>query len=248
MAKARKRLSHLPGIRPKALKVEHNLLRERAAEMLRRSISSGRIPEGTKLTEREVAHLLGVSQMTAHEALMSLEAEGLVVSRSDGRHVIELTERDVRDIHELRWTLERLAAERAAANISDENRRVLNDRLEEMEAALASGDPAACTRCDTALHETIWQQAENSYLLRMLDSVLGAIFVLIDRGKVYGQGASPEMLRAHRRLVEPILAGDVEGAGREMVRHLKDGLAESLRTFHLPEHTTGEKRRVGHIE
>ena len=174
---------------------------------------------------------------------MSLEAEGLVVSRSDGRYVIELTERDVRDIHELRWTLERLAAERAAANINDENRRVLNDRLEEMAAALASGDPAACTRCDTALHETIWQQAENPHLLRMLDSVLGAIFVLIDRGKVYGQGASPGMLRSHRRLVEPILAGDVEGAGREMVQHLKEGLAESLRTFHLPKHTTGEGKK-----
>ena len=36
--------------------------------------------------------------------------------------------------------------------------------------------------------------------------------------------------------VEPLLAGDVEGAGREMVEHLKEGLAESLRTFHLSEH------------
>jgi DNA-binding GntR family transcriptional regulator len=235
MAKAKPRLAHLPGIRPQSLKEERSLLREQAVEALREHISSGRIPEGTKLTEREVAHLLGISQMTAHEALIILEAEGLVVSRSDGRYVIELAEKDVRDIHELRWTLERLAAERAAANISDENRQVLNDRLVEMEAALASGDSAACTRCDTALHQTIWQQAENPYLLRMLDSVLGAIFVLIDRGKVYGRGASPGMLRSHQRIVVPILAGDVEGAGREMVQHLKEGLAESLCTFHLSE-------------
>jgi DNA-binding GntR family transcriptional regulator len=237
MVKANTRLSHLAGVRPTALKVERNLLRERAAETLRDHISGGRIPEGTKLTEREVAQLLGISQMTAHEALMILEAEGLVVSRSDGRYVIELTEKDVRDLHELRWTLERLAAERAAANINEENRKALHDRLAEMEAALESRDPAACTRCDTALHQTIWQQAGNPYLLRMLDSVLGAIFVLIDRGKLYGQGASPGMLRSHQRLVAPILVGDDEGAGREMVEHLQGGLAESLRTFHLSEPT-----------
>ena len=66
---------------------------------------------------------------------MILEGEGLVVSRSDGRYVIELTENDVRDIHELRWTLERLAAERAAANVNEGNRSVLNDRLDAMAAA-----------------------------------------------------------------------------------------------------------------
>jgi DNA-binding GntR family transcriptional regulator len=199
MGKAKPGLAHLPGIRPKSLKVEHRLLREQAAEALREHISSGRVPEGTRLTEREVAHLLGISQMTAHEALIILEAEGLVVSRSDGRYVIELAEKDVRDIHELRWTLELPAAERAAANISDENRQVLNDRLVEMEAALDSRDSAACTRCDTAF-----------------------------------------MLPSHRRIVEPILAGDVEGAGREMVQHLKAGLAESLRTFHLSERAGAE--------
>ena len=69
----------------------------------------------------------------------------------------------------------------------------------------------------------------------MLDSVLGSIFVLIDRGKLYGQGTSPGMMRSHQQLAEPILAGDVEGAGREMVEHLREGFAESLRTFHLSE-------------
>jgi DNA-binding GntR family transcriptional regulator len=173
MVKAEKRLSGLPGIQEDQLKLDRNLLKDRAAEMLRDSIGSGRIPEGTKLTEREVSRLLGISRMPAHEALTILEAEGLVVSRPDGRYVIELTEKDVRDIHALRCTLEQLAVELAAANANPKNRAALQTRLQALEEAVASGNPEACTKCDMALHRAIWQQAENPHLLRVLDSVRG---------------------------------------------------------------------------
>ena len=76
MGKNEKRLSGLAGIQEDALRLDRNLLKDRAAEMLRDHIGSGRIPEGTKLTEREVSRLLGISRMPAHEALTILEAEG----------------------------------------------------------------------------------------------------------------------------------------------------------------------------
>ena len=234
MAKKEKRLSGLPGIQEDALRLDRNLLKDRAAEMLRDHIGSGRIPEGTKLTEREVSRLLGISRMPAHEALTILEGEGLVVSRPDGRYVIELTEKDVRDLYALRLTLERLAVELATANTSPTNRAALETRLWALEEAVASGDPETCTKCDMALHRAIWQQAENPHLLRVLDSVLGAIFVLADRVKLYGSEDFERMLRGHRKLVEHVAAGDGDSAGRVLESHLKSSLAESLRTFQIP--------------
>ena len=59
MAEDERRLSRLPDIQEQDLRLDRNLLKDRAAEMLRDYISSGRIPEGTKLTEREVSRLLG---------------------------------------------------------------------------------------------------------------------------------------------------------------------------------------------
>jgi DNA-binding GntR family transcriptional regulator len=232
--KTEKRLSALPGIQGDALRLDRNLLKDRAAEVLRDYIGSGRIPEGTKLTERELSRLLGISRMPAHEALTILEAEGLVVSRPDGRYVVELTAKDVRDIHALRLTLERLAVELAAANTSPRNRAALQASLQALEEAVASGNPEACTKCDMALHRTIWHQAENSHLLRVLDSVLGAIFVLADRVKLYGGEDLARMLDGHRRLVERVAAGDGCGAGRVLEAHLKSSLTESLRTFQVP--------------
>jgi DNA-binding GntR family transcriptional regulator len=232
--KEEKRLSSLPGIQDDALRLDRNLLKDRAADMLRDSIGSGRIPEGTKLTEREVSRLLGISRMPAHEALTILEAEGLVVSRPDGRYVIELTEKDVRDIHALRLTLEQLAVELAAANTSPKNVVALQGRLQALEQAVASGNPETCTKCDMALHRAIWQQAENPHLLRVLDSVLGAIFVLADRVKLYGSEDFERMLGGHRKLVEHVAAGDGEGAAQVLESQLKSSLAESLRTFQVP--------------
>jgi DNA-binding GntR family transcriptional regulator len=46
---------------PNTLKLDRNTLKNRSTELLREQMISGRIPPGTKLVERELADLLGVS-------------------------------------------------------------------------------------------------------------------------------------------------------------------------------------------
>jgi DNA-binding GntR family transcriptional regulator len=213
--------------------LDRALLRERAAEMLRDYISSGRIPEGTKLTEREVSEWLGISRMPAREALMILEAEGLVVTRSGGRYVIELTAADVRDLHELRWTLERLAVERAAAYVDDDGREELRERAREFEAAAVEGDANLRTKADIALHQAIWRQARNPHLLRVLQAMLGTIFVLADRAE--GRSGRDALLsaRAHSEMVELIVAGRGAEAAEAIVAQIRAALEQSLGTFQV---------------
>jgi DNA-binding GntR family transcriptional regulator len=239
MSKSETRLSHLNGFQGDRLRLDRNLLKDRAAETLRDYISTGRIPEGTKLTEREVSRLLGISRMPAHEALTILEAEGLVISRPSGRYVIELSEKDVRDLHALRTSLESLAVRLAAVHNSAENKTLLRARLRDLEEAVDGEDPVECNKCDMALHEAIWQQSDNPHLLRVLGSMLGAIFVLADRVKIYGQEDLQRMLNGHRRLVEQIVAGDAESAVRTIEGHLRSSLDASLRTFQAPRISDG---------
>jgi len=232
------RLSNLPEIANADMSLKRSLLKDRAADTLRAYISSGKIPEGTKLAERDVSELLGISRSPARDALMILETEGLVISKPSGRFVIELTEKDVRDIHLLRWTLERLAAELAASNVTEANRDELYAALRAMEAAV-DGDAYDWARCDMALHRTIWRLADNAYLLKVLDSVFGAIFVLAERSKMYGKRNTEGAIAQHRSLVDLIVAGDSEGAGQAMEAHLRRSLTSTLKTFRLPEITDG---------
>jgi DNA-binding GntR family transcriptional regulator len=241
------RLSGLPEIANTDMSLEHRLLKDRAADTLRDCISSGKIPEGTKLTERDISELLGISRAPARDALMILETEGLVVSKPGGRFVIELTEKDVRDIHMLRWTLERVAAELAAANVTDANREELYAALRNLEAAV-DGDAHDWARCDTALHRIIWRLADNAYLLKILDSVLGAIFVLAERDKMYGTRNNERVIANHRELVDLIAAGDGGSAGREVELQIRRSLEKNLKTFKFPKLTNApdaQRQRSG---
>jgi len=119
------------------LRLDRNSLKDQSTELLRTYIIGGRIPPGTKLAERELADLLGVSRMPARDALMDLEREGLVVSRPNGRYVIELHSQDIEQLFEIRLVLERLAVSAAAANHSEQNDAALRANLAEMAAAIA---------------------------------------------------------------------------------------------------------------
>ena len=234
MTRSPGRLSQLPDMQ-RCPKLDRSLLKDQAAETLRSYISTGRIPEGTRLTEREVSDMLGISRMPAREALQALEAEGLITRRANGRYVIELDETLVRSLHEVRWTLERLAAELAAVNCSSTGCVELRARLDDLEAAVATGDPARCTRCDLAIHRAIWSQAGNPYLLSILQSLLGVIHVLAERVKTYGHGESEVFLEQHRTLVARVEAGDGSGAAAAVEAQLRAALRASLQTCRVAE-------------
>ncbi len=230
------RLSDLPRLQG-TLKLDRTLLRDTAVEKLREFIGSGLIPEGTKISEREVSEMLGISRMPARDALMTLEHEGLVENRPDGRYVIQLTEEDVRNFLQVRAALERVAAELAAHNMNEEGRAALLARLRDLEDAVARKDLNLCAERDIALHQAIWQQARNPQLLRFLQSMIGVILVLTLRVDYFGDGDVQRLLNDHRGLVDIIISGDAEASGRALEEEIKtNAMADALRTFRVPEH------------
>ena len=50
-------------------------LREQVAERLRMAIATGRFPAGTRLIERELCEMMGVSRTSLREALRELQAD-----------------------------------------------------------------------------------------------------------------------------------------------------------------------------
>lgn len=210
------------------------LLSERAADTLRGYISNGRIPEGTKITEREVSELLGISRAPTRDALKLLELEGLVIVRPGGRYVTTLTETDVRDLHEIRCSLETLAVDLAAQRANKGAHEMMAERMLQLRHASLSGDANDWTRCDLAVHQSIWEASGNRRLLNVLSSVLGAAFVLADRDKTHRQRDVAGDLQDHQDLVDLVVAGKVTEAVQEMRRHLDRSLEYSLETFQLP--------------
>ena len=86
----------------------------RAYDHLKRAILEGTHPGGTLLTEGEVAERLGVSRTPVREALLRLEAEGLVrLYPKKGALVVPVSAQEAHDVVEARALIEEWAAGRA---------------------------------------------------------------------------------------------------------------------------------------
>src|SRR5690606_25862976 len=208
------------------VKLQRLSLKDQAADILRDRIISGEIPPGSKLVEREVAEQLGISRAPARDALMQLEKEGLVVSKSDARYVIELTERDIRELHAIRLVLERLAVELAAQNSNDRTRAAQSAMLKKMEEAVANRDKGAFARADVEGHTLIWEQAGNLHLKNTLHSMIGPMFMFMANSADYYDWN--ETLELHRDLVRCINNADREAAKASIERHLQNSCERSL--------------------
>jgi len=201
-------------------KLDRSTLSTQAAELLRDAIIRGRIPPGTKIVERKVAEMLDISRAPARDALMMLEKEGLVISRPDARYVIELTERDVNEMHQVRLALEILAIDLAAKNSNETYQKIQIETLKLMEDAATKKDREAFSRADLEGHALIWKQSENRNLEKTLRTMIGPIFMFMATAtEYYDWHVTVEL---HQDMVRCINSGDREAAKESMVRHMEN--------------------------
>lgn len=106
---------------------------QRAYAFIRDRIINGSIQGGAKLNPASIAEELGISRMPVREALLQLDAEGLVTNRPNrGAVVTPLTADDVEELFEIRAALEGVAARHAATRFTPsdmEELRALSLRL-----------------------------------------------------------------------------------------------------------------------
>src|SRR5215210_7340520 len=96
------------------------------ADSLREDILRGTIPAGQPLRQEELANRFGVSRLPVRDALLRLEAQGLVVVFPNrGAFVVSLSVDEVREIYDLRVLLEGDLVEHAVPRMTaDDWRRI----------------------------------------------------------------------------------------------------------------------------
>jgi DNA-binding GntR family transcriptional regulator len=179
-------------------------------DFLRELIMSGKIRSGERIVETRIAHQLGIGQPTVREALESLQDEGLVVRHPNrGCTVVELTEKEIRQIFRLRIELEALAVDLAMESWSGEKSVELLRPLEELEAAARSRDAGQYYRVDLEFHRTIWRFADNPFLMKSLSQITIPLFAFVmvkvaahEEFDLIANGCG------HRRIIEAIRSGD----------------------------------------
>lgn len=151
---------------------EYLPLRDVVFQNLRRAILKGELEPGERLMEIHLAKRLGVSRTPIREAIRKLELEGLVVMiPRRGAVVASITEKDMRDVLEVRRTLEMMAVEVACDRISSSELERLKEAAGEFEKSRDSGDIVQVAQADMAFHEIIYSATGNLRLVNILSNL-----------------------------------------------------------------------------
>ena len=151
---------------------EYLPLRDVVFNTLRRAILRGELKPGERLMEIQLANKLGVSRTPIREAIRKLELEGLVLMiPRKGAEVAEITEKNLRDVLEVRRSLEELAIDLACQRIQEEELETLREAQKEFAAAIAAGDAMEIAQTDEKFHEIIYSGTGNQKLMQILSNL-----------------------------------------------------------------------------
>lgn len=197
-------------------------------DVLRREILSTMKPGDLLPNERALAARFQVGRNTVREALIFLEAYGLVEKTQRGARVTE-ADRDFdhvlgaldggldrslathRDLVEFRRFIEMGAFERILERIDDKSIDALERILDRMERALT---PSEAAQADYDFHALLIEIAGNSVLRRLYRVMAATLVYYMEIGK---ERNGPETIRRHRRIVEALrrrAPAELEAAAR----------------------------------
>lgn len=161
---------------------------ERVYDSLKSAITSLALRPGEPIVEARVARQLSVSTTPVREALQRLAQEDLVVlGRYRGASVVHMTERDVREIYQIRATLEPLAARLAVPALTDLDLAGMEESIHHASLAITRREWEELSYWNRRFHGTFIRQCDNARLRRILENLqdhnrLIALLTWEDRG------------------------------------------------------------------
>ncbi|MCX5535670.1 GntR family transcriptional regulator [Streptomyces sp. NBC_00006] len=194
-------------------------LHEQVRHFILEGLVEGRWEPGDRIVERRIALELGVSQAPAREALRELEAMELVTyAPNKGASVRELTLDQLRDVYQVRASLERraitLAAPRMAGDVAE-----LEGHLAAMRRAATEGKTHEQALHGVAFHRAIVHACGNPVLIRHWDLLGVEAWTRLSLGRLRTE--LHDNAEDHEEIVEGLRRGDPH-LGRLMELHVMD--------------------------
>ena len=192
-------------------------------EQLKNDIIVGKLEQGSKITEEELATEYGSSRGPIREAIRRLEGMRLVERIPHaGARVVRLTADMMHELYIVRESLEGMSARLAAENMTQEEIDALWELLEEHETGLrnAEGKIYFQREGDLDFHFRIASGSGNQWLIHLLSSELYQVMRMCRHRSARVKSRSQVALAEHRHIVEAIAKRDGELAEMLMRRHI----------------------------
>lgn len=197
-----------------ARKLSRSVYSGSVTSALREAIIGGELPTGSPLVERTLAGQLGISRGPVRSALAILEGEGLVVTRPNGRMVVDRFDVSaLADLLAVRYQLESTALRWGAAR---------NAALDPVLAVLAEMEAEGTSTprlvdLDIHFHRSLLELSGSRFLLQSwlaLAPVLHTVIALGNRRLKHQDPVSNynRIISSHREIVRPLQQGTLDQA------------------------------------
>ena len=210
-------------------------LRADVVDALRKAIVEGRLAPGSRLIERELIDMTGVSRTVIREALRQLESESIIETiPNKGPIVRQLTRAEAEDLYQIRAVLEGLAARMFVANASSKDIAALKDALDWTVAAYHDGTPDVILTVKNQFYNILFAGAGSESLSSMIATLYARIWRWRALGLGHPQrspGRSKQSIAALRDLYDALKKRDGELAERIARQEAMNAAAEIMRIF-----------------
>ncbi|MCO5967392.1 GntR family transcriptional regulator [Actinoallomurus soli] len=191
----------------------------RAYDHVKQAILDRTYPGGALLSEGEIASAVGVSRTPVREALLRLEAEGLVrLYPKRGALVLPVSSQEISDVFEARELVETFAADKAT--LRPEQVDELARWLEAMRAHAAAGDAREFARADRCFHRTMVAAAGNEIITQLYDALRDRQLRMA-RLTADDPERTATAIQDHAEILEAVRTGDRERIRAAVHRHLR---------------------------
>jgi DNA-binding GntR family transcriptional regulator len=205
---------------------------QHVADNLRERILGGEFKGGSKLRQDAIAQDYGVSRIPVREALLALEAEGLVEFHPHrGAFTTELSAETIRELFELRVLLEVKAFEQSIPNLTTADLEHAARLLSRYDEALDSGrNIDGWSEFNSAFHTALYKAAKMPATLALIGQLNTKCDRYVRMQLLYSQEIKKAELE-HQQLLALARSGKTKKAGQLLELHIRGACDSILAVF-----------------
>jgi len=188
-------------------------------EALRKEILSGARQPGSVLLQTEIAKKYNISRIPVRDALATLAIERLVISQPNmGARVIDLTIDEIREVYEMRISLECRCLQKALVNksisyVENVEYHLQKSSIEANRAGWALGD--------AEFHNSLYSAANRPLHFRMI-SELRQLCQIHTKHYLKLTQSTEHWISQHEQIVDALRANNAQSCVSLLEKHLLD--------------------------
>jgi DNA-binding GntR family transcriptional regulator len=189
-------------------------------QVIRQKVLDLELDPTQPINEKALVRETGGSLTLVQQALERLAEEGMVVKQRRRWHVARAaTAATMREIFEVRTTLEGMCARLAADRITDEEIQRMEQLLRDFERVIREGDNKALLAVDEKFHKLLYESSGNRFLARALEEMYSLIYRLsyfaLDR-----MSSVRSSVEEHGEILQALKARDGRAAEQHIQHHI----------------------------